>query len=100
MKDGKIEENWRDIAISKLNKLIPNAGRCGNCGGVSTVAIQNDIVTPVGFNTTTTTMDIFGNTNIYPQVMLCCHRCGHTRFFNYVVLSQDESTPSTITANA
>ncbi len=87
MKDGKIEDNWADIAIERINKFVPNAGQCSACGTKGTVTLNGDLVTPM-------IMEPNGNVGIggqsYPQVMLHCNRCGYVRYFNYVLLTAEE----------
>lgn len=88
MKDGKIEENWRQIALDVVNRILPSAGTCSACGSSGTVSIGEHLVTPV-------VMDPGGNIAIggasYPQIMLSCNNCGHVRYFNYVLLTKEQS---------
>lgn len=89
LKDGKIEENWRELATAKLNQLIPNAGNCLVCGSVSTVAIQEHLVTPIVMDPAGGVM--LGGTS-YPHAMLTCNKCGNTRMFNYIILQPEGSS--------
>lgn len=87
VRDGKIEDNWRDIALERINKIVLNPGHCLQCGKAGVCSIQEHMVTPI-----TTGPDaglVFGGT-IYPQVMLVCNNCGNTRLFNYIVLSAEQ----------
>lgn len=87
MKDGKIEENWRELAAAKLNQLIPNAGNCLACGSVGTVGIQEHLVTPIVMDASGGVM--LGGTT-YPHAMLTCSKCGNSRLFNYIILQPEE----------
>lgn len=89
MRDGRIEENWRDVAIEKLNELIPNAGNCQACGRAGTVGVGEHLVTPTVTNPEGGL--IVGGAS-YPQVMLHCTNCGFIRYFNYVLLTTDAPT--------
>lgn len=87
MKNGVIEDDWRVIAITKLNELVSNAGVCLACAKVGTVGLGNDLTTPLVMNPQGG-VQVGGAT--YPHVNLSCSNCGYTRFFNYVLLSGEE----------
>lgn len=67
-------------------KLGPGSGNCHACGGQSTVQLAAHLVTPIA---TTPTGGIQLQAANYPQAMLLCQNCGHTTYFNYVILKQN-----------
>ena len=87
MKDGKVEDNWLEIALERINTLVPNAGNCLACGKPNLVSLQSHIVAPIVQNPDGGLQ--LGGVS-YPHVMLTCNNCGNTRFFNYVLLSAEE----------
>ena len=87
MTDRKIEENWRDLAIDKINQVVPNAGNCITCGSAGTVGIAEHLVSPLIMNPGGA-IALGGPT--YPQIMLSCSHCGFVRYFNYLLLTTDE----------
>jgi hypothetical protein len=79
----KIDENWREISQTKIAELVLNAGDCAQCGKGGSVTIQEHLVNPTIF---LEGEPILGGP-VYPHVMLTCGTCGHTRAFNFLILS-------------
>ena len=74
-------DDWRQRFITKVNEKIPGSGVCPRCAQQKMVVAEN-IVTPVTW--VNGALSIGGAS--YPQGMLICSNCGHTSYFNLVVL--------------
>ena len=77
----QLPDDWKERAISILNDKIQNAGVCPRCNQ-NGVSISDDVVSPVRLESNAFQLGGL----VYPQVMLICHTCGHTSYFNLVTL--------------
>lgn len=78
------EPEWKQAFVEKLNAKVRNSAICKECGHTG-VQLAPDIVTPMTF--TPGGVSIGGSS--YPQAMIVCSNCGHTRYFNLVALGVD-----------
>ncbi len=81
--------NWHQLALARINALVPNAGNCSACGplGIGRMFVAQDLVASV-------TLSVTGQVNyagtIYPGVLVICGHCGFSRTFNYNMLMANE----------
>lgn len=75
------KETWRHQLLAKLNTTVPNVGQCKECLKQD-ISVSSQAVTSIRLNNGG--LD-FGGT-VYPQAMLVCRNCGHTRYFNLIAL--------------
>lgn len=78
------ESDWKEAFVKKINEKVSNSGICKECGKSQT-QLAPDVVTPM--ISTGGGVSIGGNS--YPQAMVVCANCGHTRYFNLVALGID-----------
>ena len=74
-------DTWQAALVKALNDKLPDAGKCVRCGDIS-VTIADEMVTPVRWKDGGVTI---GGSS-YPQAMIVCRNCGHTSYFNLMVL--------------
>ncbi len=85
---GEMSPDWYAYVQRLVNSKVPNAGNCNVCGGVNTVNLSPHLVTPV---VTSPHGGVQLAAQQYPQAMLLCGKCGHTTYFNYVVMAGNSS---------
>lgn len=75
---GRLPGSWRDDFVAATAKKIP--GTCTVCGS-GDVALSEHAVTPIVWD---------GGKALggaaYPQAMAICNNCGHTSYYNLIVL--------------
>lgn len=77
---------WYVATVEKLNAKIPDITTCTQCSSKEVEAAE-DIVTPRNF--VTKEGKVVGYGLDYPQIMVICRNCGHTRYFNLIALDID-----------
>lgn len=75
------DADWRAKALKAINEKIPNGGNCTRCGQ-GDVVLGNQIVTPLLWKNGGVKL----GSGAYPQAMTICKNCGHTSYFNLMVL--------------
>ncbi len=77
MLDGKQKQKIVDF----LNEKAPRVGSCPECGSQK-MTLGDHVVQPM--NASAGGVSIGGPS--YPQIMIVCENCGHTKYFNAVVI--------------
>lgn len=77
---GRLPKNWRDDFVAAAEKKIPGAGKCAICGS-GNATFSEHAVTPIVWEG-----GIVLGGAVYPQAMVVCNNCGHTSYYNLIVL--------------
>lgn len=84
-----VPKDWQDKLAKKLQTMSERIGECPSCGHQTSI-VSDHIVTPSEWSPDGVTLVA---KHQYPQAMLMCERCGHTTYYNLVILDILDKTP-------
>lgn len=82
---GEMTPDMYSYVQRLVHQKVPQSGNCSVCGGLGTVVLSQHLVTPV---VTSNWGGVQLAAQQYPQAMLMCTNCGHTTYYNYVILAR------------